>query len=220
MRQLAATLLLTLAIGVISHARQLPVPPGWKWITDSEAAHVTTLDPPTGSWTFGTMAPGWHITTGPGVALFEPSHNGRGRFALESETFLFPGSSQSGLGVFIGGKDLDGKGRYVAFLIRRDGSAAVESFEAGRSTALHPWTKAGSIVPGAAGDAVRNVLRLEAEEATVTFLVNGEKVADVPRQGADLDGTVGLRIGPDLNVHVTNLDLTHRLALPRRPKQP
>jgi hypothetical protein len=165
------------------------------------------------------MAPGWHITTGPGVALFEPSHSGRGRFALESETFLFPGSSQSGLGLFIGGKDMDVKGRYVAFLIRRDGSAAVESVEAGRSTALHPWTKAGSIVPGAAGDAVRNVLRLEAEAATVTFLVNGEKVAEVPRQGADLDGTVGLRIGPDMNVHVTNLDLTHRLALPRPPKK-
>ena len=125
---------------------------------------VTALDPAEGSWLFGTMAPGWHITTRPAVTLFEPSHSGRGRFALESEIFLFPGPSDAGFGLFIGGRDLESKGRLVAFLIRRDGSAAVESHDAGRITLLRPWTKAASILPGAAtGDDVKNVLRVEAE---------------------------------------------------------
>ena len=50
----------------------------------------------------------------------------------------------------------------------------------------------------------------------VTFLVNGQKVAEVPRTDGRFDGIVGLRVGENLNLHVTNLDITHRLALPRR----
>ena len=64
------------------------------------------------------------------------------------------------------------------------------------------------------------MLRVEAEASTVTFLVNGQKVAEVPREGTRFDGIVGLRVGENLNLHVTNLDLTHRLALPRRTQQP
>ena len=76
------------------------------------------------------------------------------------------------------------------------------------------------MVPGSPDGDVKNVMRVEGEAATVAFLVNGQKVAEVPRDGTRFDGTVGLRIGENLNLHVTNLDLTHRLALPRRAKQP
>jgi hypothetical protein len=165
------------------------------------------------------MAPGWHITSRPGAILFEPTHTSRGRFVLESESFLFPGTGTGGFGVFVGGTDLDTKPRYVAFLIRRDGGAAIESVEPGRVTALHPWAKSPAVLPGSTTGDVKNVLRVEAEATIVTFFVNGQKVADVPRDGR-FDGIVGLRVGENLNLHVTNLDLTHRLALPRRAKQP
>jgi hypothetical protein len=164
------------------------------------------------------MAPGWHITTRPGVILFEPAYSTRGRFVVESEAFLFPGESAAGFGIFVGGRELEAKGTYVAFLIRRDGSAAVESADAGRTTALHPWTKAPAVAAGTMAGEVKNVLRVEAEAAVVTFLVNGQKVAEVPRDGTRFDGVIGLRVGENLNLHVTNLDLTHRLALPRRSK--
>ncbi len=213
------TILATLALTVAVSA-QFPAPAGWKWVTDADAKLITALDPPPGSWLFGTMAPGWHITTRPAVTLFEPSYTTRGRFAVESETFLFPGTSPSGFGLFAAGHDLDSKGRFVAFLIRRDGSAAIEAIDAGRTTVLHPWTKAASILPGAAAADARNVLRIEAEATSVAFLVNGEKVADVARDGNRFDGIVGLRVGADLNLHITNLDITHKLALPRRARQP
>jgi hypothetical protein len=221
MRSMMAVVVLVtcVAAGVVS-ARQFPAPPGWKWITDEDAKIITALDPPEGSWLFGTMAPGWHITTRPGATLFEPTHTGRGRFAIESEIFLFPGASDSGFGLFVGGQELDAKGRLVAFLIRRDGSAAVESREAGGATLLRPWTKAASVLPGAAtGEPVKNILRVEAEATSVVFAVNGQQVLEIPREGTALDGIVGLRVGSDLNLHVTNLDVTHRLALPRRAKQ-
>ena len=204
-----------------SASAQFPAPPGWKWVVEGDAKTVQALDPPEGSWLFGTMAPGWHITTRPPVLLFEPSYAGRGRFAVESEIFLFPGPSQAGFGLFMGGRDLDGKPRYVAFLIRRDGSAAVEAARESRREWLHAWTASAAIVPGGtSGDPVKNVLRIEAEAARATFLVNGQQVAEVPRDGTLFDGTVGLRVGADLNLHVTNLDLTHRLALPRPPRPP
>ncbi len=201
-------------------AQPLPVPEGWKWVTDAPATHVATRDPGPGTWLFATMAPGWHVTTRPGVLLFEPSHTARGRFVLESETFLFPDSGESGFGLFVGGADLDGTPRYVAFLVRGDGSAAVEAMAGGRARALKGWTKAASIKPVVKGGApVGNALRIEAEAAGVSFLVNGDLVAEIARDAAPLDGVVGLRIGPDLNLHVSSLDLTHRLALPR-PKPP
>lgn len=212
----------TLAVQLFSTgvlAGQLPVPDGWKWVTDSEARIVNTLDPPQGSWLFGTMAPGWHITSRPAVTLFHPSYSARGRFTLESEIFLFPGTSPAGFGLFVGGEDLERKARYVAFLMRADGGVVIELMDGGRTSALYPWTKATSVVSGASsGDPVRNVLRIEAEAETVTFLVNGVKVADLRRDLSRLEGVVGLRVGADLNLHVTNLDLTHRLAPPRVSK--
>lgn len=209
--------LLFVVVAARLQAGQFPAPSGWKWVTDANARIVSTLDPPEGAWLFGTMAPGWHITTRPGAILFEPTYSSRGRFVVESESFLFPGTSNAGFGVFVGGADLEGTPRYVAFVIRRDGSAAIESVEAGRTAALHPWTKSAAVVAGGEAD-VKNLLRVEAEAAFVTFLVNGQKVAEVPRDGTRFDGLVGLRVGGDLNLHVTNLDLTHRLALPRRSK--
>jgi hypothetical protein len=200
-------------------ARQLSPPAGWKWVTDQRAELTASLDPSEGTWLFGTMAPGWHITTRPGVTLYEPAYAARGRFALESEIFIFPGTSAEGFGIFAGGRDLDSSGSYVAFLIRRDGSAAIEVVDKGQRTARQAWTKAASVNPGtASGDAIKNVLRVDAEASTVSFSVNGTQVAEIPRDAVQLDGIVGLRIGANLNLHVTNLDLTHRLALPRAKK--
>jgi hypothetical protein len=219
-RALARPVLLALAVVAAANplgAQKFPAPPGWKWVTDAPVGIVETLSPPEGSFLFGTMAPGWHITTRPGVTLFEPSYVAKGRFALDAESFLFPGTSQEGFGVFAGGRDLDGSmASYTAFLIRRDGSAAVARREAGTTTLVRDWTRHAAIKPHPGGNAdAGNVLRVEAEADIISFLVNGTKVLEVPRLAAPVDGVVGLRIGADIDVHVTNLDLTSRLALPR-----
>lgn len=105
------------AAGLHAGQGQFPAPSGWKWVMDA-ARIVSTLDPPEGAWLFGTMAPGWHITTRPGAILFEPNYSSRGRFVVESESFLFPGASNAGFGVFVGGKDLEGRPSYVAFVVQ------------------------------------------------------------------------------------------------------
>lgn len=199
-------------------AQKFPPPAGWKWVPDSPVGLVETLDPPSGQFLFGTMAPGWHITTHPGVTLFEPTYSARERFAIESESFIFPGTSLEGFGVFAGGAELESPAaRFTAFLIRRDGSAAVARHDAGKVTLVREWTKNAAIKPHPGGDEnIGNVIRVEAEADVVSFLVNGTKVLDLPRSAANVDGMIGLRIGANLNLHVTNLDITSRLALPRR----
>ena len=217
---LSKLLVAILAAGTIDlTAQQFPAPSGWKWVTAKDAKLVDTLDPAEGSWLFGTMAPGWHITTRPPVILFEPRHATSGRFTVESEIFLFPGTSAAGFGLFVGGADLAGKSRYAAFLIRRDGSVAIESVDAGRSTLLVNWTKGSGVLVGSdGGEPAKNLLRVDGEADVVRFSVNGSAVAEVPRKSANFDGIVGLKVGDNLNLHVTNLDVTHRLALPRRAK--
>lgn len=217
MRQAVATataILFTTASALV--AQGLPSPSTWRWVTDTPVEHQTALSPAEGKWLFGVMAPGWHITTRPAAVLFEPSYSGTGRFSVEAETFLFPGQSQSPLGLLVGGRDLDGaSARYTAFVIRRDGSVAVERREGGRTAMLSEWVRASDVVAGTSESPVKNLLRVDVEAESTRFLVNGIVVAQVRRPASEFAGTVGLRVGADLDVHVTNLDLTLRLALPR-----
>ncbi len=222
MSRLLGVSILIGALGTPAGAQGLAPPTGWKWVTDAPARHGTSLDPKEGEWLFGQMPPGWHITTRPGVILFEPGASARGRFVVEAETFLFPGESSAGFGLLLGGRDLESASpRYVGFVIRRDGSAAVERVTGGaplrRSLAV-AWARHEAILTGAAKDAVKNLLRVELEADAATFLVNGAAVAKLPREGEELDGLVGFRIGADINIHITNLDVTSRLAPPRRPR--
>ena len=64
------------------------------------------------------------------------------------------------------------------------------------------------------------MIRVEAEADVVSCLVNGTKVLEAPRAAVPVDGIIGLRIGANIDVHVTNLDLTSRLALPRPVRKP
>ncbi|MEW6320475.1 MAG: hypothetical protein AB1635_05245 [Acidobacteriota bacterium] len=192
------------------------MPTGWEWITDTPATRQTERAPGEGKWLFAVMAPGWHITTRPGAVLYEPSYAGRGRYAVEAETFLFPGTSQSGFGLMIGGRDLDGPApHYTAFLVRRDGSVAVERRAGAQSTMLVEWANGPSVATGPADRPIRNLLRVDVEPAAARLLVNGEVVAEVARPAEEFAGQVGLRIGADTDIHVSTLDLTLKMALPR-----
>lgn len=205
-----------LAVGALASTglAQLRNPTDWTWRLDADAKLVTSLDPPAGSWLFGMMPPGWHVTTGPG-ALLTPSKLAAqdGNFSVEAEIFLFPGDSQEGLGIFIGGQDA----AYTALLIRRDGQAAAFLHTGTDVKAVAPWQRHEGITPGNAAQPVKNVLKVDVDPASVSLSVNGGRVAQVPRQSVRTEGRVGLRIGKGLNLHITTFDVTQRLA-PQRAR--
>ena len=195
---------------------QLTTPTDWKWRQDAPAplAPGSKMEP--GSWVFVQMPPGWHVTTGPGVLLY-PANNGEigGNFSLEAEIFLFPGEAADEYGIFLGGQDIDASAMpdYSALVLRRDGQAAVVRRRGGQATAVAAWQRHEAILPGKAGDEpVKNVLKVDVDPVNVTLWVNAAKVLAVPRTDVRTDGRVGFRVGKDMNLHITTLNVTRKLA--------
>jgi hypothetical protein len=215
MRRLGFALVGAIAIvpGIVG--AQLTTPTDWKWRQDADAPLASGPHIKPGGWTFVQMPPGWHVTTGPGVLLY-PAANGdlAGNFTLESEVFLFTGPSSEEYGVFLGGQSVEASASpdYVAFVLRRDGQAAVLR-RTGGQTSLASWQAHAAIVPGKSGDEpVKNVLKVEVDSQAGAFWVNGTKVLSVPRSELATDGRVGFRIGKDMNLHITSFNVTRRFA--------
>jgi hypothetical protein len=195
---------------------QLKTPTDWKWRTDSPATVTDTdKDLAASNWFYVGMPPGWHVTTNPGLVLFHPGHEGRGNYTIKSEIFLFPGDNQEEYGLFIGGRGLEPASTaptYTAFVLRRDGHAAVLKRNGSATTALVDWKANTAAVPQAGTEAMKNALSVEVGPVDVIFNVNDKEVARVKRADVVTDGAVGFRVGKSLNMHITTFDLTHRLA--------
>lgn len=216
---LASALLAASVVSPTSAATQQAspaVPPsGWLWTLDAPARleNGGRFSPSDTTFDFVRMAPGWHITMGPGAALYDPRERAEGRFAVQGELILFPNASANEYGLFVGGRALDGADKqWFAFVVRADGSAAVMHRAGTETHMVMPWTPHAAVKSKAAGETVTNVVTVRAEPDSVRFLVNGERIAAFPRASLDADGSFGFRIGQGVNLHITNLDITRRLA--------
>ena len=158
------------------------------------------------------MAPGWHVTTGPAVILWNPATTAKGAYKAETNIHLFKPASEhaEAFGLFVGGANLDAENEsYTYFMIRNDGQYLVKQ-RAGKETKdVIPWTKSPAIkLFDDTSESVANVLTVVATPATVDFLINGTKVASKPRADVTADGIVGLRVNHNLNLHVAKLEVT------------
>ena len=216
-RTTALTLALVLAAQAV--AAQSITAPGWRaGVAPADREDAKAL--PDSAFNFTMMPPGWHIITGPPATFSEPSVRADGRFAVESELFVFPGSGgDEGLGLVVGGRSLaSGNGRGLAFLIRRDGAASVVRLAGERRTVLVDWTPNPHVAKQAGSDIVKNVLRVDVEADSLRFRVNGAPVTAVARAGLEADGEVGFHVGRGHSIHVTTLDIARKYAPPRQPR--
>jgi len=183
------------------------------------AWRVTTDSPVNDSLAVTRMPPGWHITTTPasGAILHDPTLVAQGRFALSLDVFLFPGDSQEGYGILFGGANLGTPQRsWLAFLARRDGRASVQELRGGASRMLVEWMPNDALKPHPGGDEAQlNILRVSVEPDSIRFEANGTRITALARGSLAVDGVFGLRVGADVNLHISNLDHTVRLAPPR-----
>lgn len=213
----ALPLLLTIVVAMTT--QELPkgqFPAGWTVRVDgAHAGHDTTATtvPSAKDVTFVVMKPGWHITTGPSVILFDPTRKAAGAYAVKSETFLFdPGTRREAYGILIGGRQLDGDMQaYTYFVIRRSGEFLIRRRTGATTATVRDWTAAPAIrkydEKRADEQSVKNVLEIKVAADTTAFLVNGVEVARVPTRDIDTDGIVGLRVNHQLNIHVSSLDV-------------
>ncbi len=198
-------------------AAQAPLtPPGWAWRMDrpAEPQRGGTGNAGDAKFEFTHMAPGWHITMGPGGVLFPASDRAEGRFALEAEMIYFgDGADGAEHGVVVGGTGLDGEhGSWTAFVVRPDGQAAVMSHAHGATRMLMDWRTADGVRGRDSTGFARNKVMVRAEPDSVRFVVNGMAIAAWPRAAMVVDGGFGFRIGRGANLHITNLDVMRRLA--------
>ncbi len=185
-------------------AQDLERPEGWKVRFDMEGASEADLE------MFVAMPPGWHVTTGPAGIFWSPAASASGAYRLEMEVFLFdPKGLREAFGLFMGGRDLEGRQqRYTYFLIRDGGQFIIKERDGDVAPTIQAWTSHNAIRSYAdRGDeaSIRNVLAVEAGRETVRFLVNDTEVARMPRPGLELDGVYGFRVNHGLSLHVSRL---------------
>jgi len=203
-RSIRLTLLLAI-LASASLSAQDKRPDGWKVRLDDPGPDSTKL-------VFAAMAPGWHVTTGPAVILWNPATTGKGAYKAETNIHLFKpaGSHAEAYGLFVGGANLDAANEsYTYFLIRNDGQYLVKQRTGKDTKDVIPWTKSPAIkLFDGSSESAANVLTVVASPATVDFLINGTKVASKPRADVTADGIVGLRVNHNLNLHVSKLEVT------------
>jgi hypothetical protein len=203
-----ALALLALALAPAIGSAQASQQPG-AWLERPDSASPSQHP----SYRFDEMPPGFHITTQGTGLLVTPGTRAEGRYRLEAELYLFPGEGADGYGLFIGGAAVEhGPSRYVAFVLRRDGEAAVFQRDGADSTLLLPWTRPDSARAQSGNEPAANLLAIHARSDSVVFLVNGRPVGALDRGQSPIDGQFGYRIGPALSVHATTLDFTRPLA--------
>jgi hypothetical protein len=195
----AAAVLFALTAVPVARNQAPQRPSDWRVRPDTPGADETAIS-------FVDMRPGWHITTTPAVVLYRDHFGASGDFTIESELFLFP-KGQGPAGVIAGGAGLDGRTpRYIALLVRGDGQFTVEERTGDRARLVAEWAAAPSLARPSETPA-RNVLRVRAIADEIVFEINDVKVASQPRSSLRIDGLVGLRAGPDANIHVTSLSI-------------
>jgi hypothetical protein len=215
--RLSAAVLAVAVFGGVLGAQQLTVPDGWKWRLDAPARLVTEDAVPDSAWRFVGMPPGWHVTTGPGALLFHTSATASGRFTLQAEFALFPDPPDTGYGIFLGGRNLDGGSPgYLAVVLRRDGQVSLTRRDGATEATVQAWTAHPAIKPHPGRGVVSNRLRVTVAGDSLRVSVNDSPVFSTARTGLEIDGAFGLRVGKGINLHVTSLDHTRHLA-PARP---
>jgi hypothetical protein len=180
-------------------------PEGWRVRLDDPGPDSTKL-------VFAAMAPGFHVTTGPAVILWNPATTARGNYKAETNIHLFKparGHAEA-FGLFIGGANLDAANEsYTYFLVRNDGQYLVKQRTGKDTKDVIPWTKSPAVkLYDDKEESSANLLTVVAGPATVDFLINGTKVASRPRADIATDGVVGLRVNHNLNLHVSKFEVT------------
>jgi hypothetical protein len=210
-RSMAAMLILAVA-----SATELGAQPSiLQWRLDAPTGVGTGSGPVADSlWSFENMAPGWHVTTGPAVMLFDPSQSATGQYSIDALIHLFPNPPEDGSGLFIGGTGFTATdASYLLFAVRRDGSFRISEHTGRNVRVLKGWTADSAILAHPGGEEVKaNRIRVTVRPDSVVMYVNSKPVAAVAKAGLQTTGIFGLRIAARTNVHVANLDFIRHLA--------
>ncbi|MFL5471349.1 MAG: hypothetical protein ACJ8AP_13180 [Gemmatimonadales bacterium] len=175
------------------------LPPGWTARPD-EGGDPSKIR-------FATMEPGYHLTLGPATILYRAEDLATGPFhTLATFHQMKKPRHPEGYGLFIGGKQLEGKNQtYTYFLVREDGAYLIKQRKGdATSEVTKGWTPSSAVKKANAQGKATNLLEIDAKQdpKKVDFKINGQSVYSAPADRMDLTGIVGLRVNHTLDVHI------------------
>jgi hypothetical protein len=164
------------------------------------------------------MPPGWHVTTGPGVVLFDSTARASGRYTVSAGFYRFPVRVDAPYGLVVGSTRIaDPFAQAISVLLRGDGSATVVRHGADGVSVLVPWMRHTAIRPAVADSVIYNRVQVRVDPDSVRIFVNDSAVVAITASRLPTESQFGLRVGDGMNMHIESLDLTRHFAPPRAP---
>ena len=110
----------------------------------------------------------------------------------------------------MGGSDLAGEGQqYLYFLLRRSGEFLIKLRNGSETEDVVSWTAHEAINAWSAdADPTANVLGIQTEGDTISFMVNDQAVHSQEKGDLPTEGGVGFRVNHALNLHISTFDVT------------
>jgi len=175
------------------------LPAGWMARTDRGR--------PLSNVKFEKMGDGWHSTMGGTAAvLYREADKASGAYhavATFTQTKPTGMGHGEGMGIIIGGSDLQGPNQaYTYFLVRQDGMFIIKRRAGEATSTVVDWTAHEAVAKADAAGKATNEVAIGVKDGKASFTVNGKEVHSVEASKIDASGIVGLRINHFLDVHV------------------
>ncbi len=208
---------LALLMAVVAAPVAAQAPAGWTYRLDGAPTPPKSGAVVAGEWAYQRMPPGWHLTTtDQGVTVYpEVPRPMSGEWGVETEFFLFPDPSESGVGVALMATTSEEHQGELRLLLRRDGQVSVEVRGSDGVETLMPWTADTAAAAHNGSETKRYVLRVMHQGEKMTVAVNGREMLAIPIGPNVQTPYAGFRAGPGLNLHISRFDLITPLAPPR-----
>jgi hypothetical protein len=175
------------------------LPTGWSMRLDATDATAPPKFFPAGD--------GLHVTSGPAAIYYQPAQVMKRDFRI-SATFTQTKAPQhpEAVGLFLGGKNLDGAEQEYGYLIvRGDGKYSIKHRAGAEVHTIQDWVEHAQVNKQDAAGKATNTLLMEVIGNKVRMLINGEEIRSFDRKNFfQTDGMLGMRINHHLDVHISD----------------
>ena len=198
--RLKLALALSLLSAVPAAAQELPT--GWSMRLDRSDAAAPPKFFPAGD--------GLHVTSGPAAIYYQPAQVMKGDFRI-SATFTQTKAPQhpEAVGLFMGGKNLQGAEQEYGYLIvRGDGKYSIKHRAGSEVHTIQDWVEHAKVNKQDAAGKATNTLVMEVLSGRVRMLINGEEIRSFDRANFfQTAGMLGMRINHNLDVHISDFKI-------------
>ena len=192
-----------------AHHAEHASPAGWEFRLDRANADRNAVH-------FMQMGNGLHFHPGPAAIFYNPSHNRSGAYRV-SATFNQTRAPEhpEAYGLFFGAHNLDQDDQdYMYFLVRGGGQFTVKHRAGNDVHTIVDWTDNAAIHRHDTDGKASNELSVDVSPEAITYFVNGTQEHRSDRAAAghpiNTDGTYGLSVNLNLDVHVEGPQITAR----------